>query len=231
MMFVVITPIHFYKNSIKHFSGVSASNLSFRRSGCSGFRYRSSLLTSLRSVAVAASRPYHPSRNKANLSLDGLLLCHCRAWPGNPPFYISFYIWVSFTVIFLPFSVMFLLFTVTFSRTSLSFHLKKRVCVQWHFWHWIFTVKSSSCRSCPRRDAEWFFPAEVFSCCGLRFPVRCSILMRFHFALYMGFLLSGSVYLFVFAWVLQWYFYCLQRYFRCLQWHFVWHFCHLQRLF
>ena len=41
-----------------------------------GFRYRSSLLTSLRSVAVAA---YHPSRNKANLSLDGLLLCHCRA--------------------------------------------------------------------------------------------------------------------------------------------------------
>ena len=79
MMFVVITPIHFYQNSIKHFSGVSASNLSFRRSGCSGFRYRSSLLTSLRSVAVAASRPYHPSRNRANLSLDGLLLCHCRA--------------------------------------------------------------------------------------------------------------------------------------------------------
>ena len=25
------------------------------------------------------SRPYHPSRNKANLSLEGLLLCHCRA--------------------------------------------------------------------------------------------------------------------------------------------------------
>ena len=92
MMFVVITPIHFYQNSIKHFSGVSASNLSFRRSGCSGFRYRSSLLTSLRSVAVAASRPYHPTRNKANLSLDGLLLCHCRACPVNPPFYISFYI-------------------------------------------------------------------------------------------------------------------------------------------
>ena len=38
-------------------------------------------------------------------------------------------------MIFLPFSVMFLLFTVTFSRTSLSFHPKKRVCVQRHFWH------------------------------------------------------------------------------------------------
>ena len=41
MMFVVITPIHFYQNSIKHFSGVSASNLRFRRSGCPGFCYRS----------------------------------------------------------------------------------------------------------------------------------------------------------------------------------------------
>ena len=38
-------------------------------------------------------------------------------------------------MIFLPFSVMFLLFTVTFSRTSLSFHPKKRVYVQRHFWH------------------------------------------------------------------------------------------------
>lgn len=27
----------------------------------------------------APHSPYHPSRNKANLSLEGLLLCHCRA--------------------------------------------------------------------------------------------------------------------------------------------------------
>lgn len=71
MMFVVITPIHFYQNSIKHFSGVSASNLRFRRSGCSGFRYRSSLLTSLRLPSLTQQSQL-VIRGFASLSLSGL---------------------------------------------------------------------------------------------------------------------------------------------------------------